>query len=374
MSLRKYKWLMKQQRYSILLVVTTTFIMYTFLWKFTVNSGVHDNSIYGQLKVSGNSTHRHVIPLTTQTVTKKHKEKGMCDQWFEDSFEKNLEHIARYPRGLADKYMYTIAENRSAPKTVFKTFPVVVTAADSGFYGISQGLIKSVYEKLLPKYKNIKIVYYDMGLNPNQRKQLETHCKICEVRSFPFEKFPAHFKRLTTYAWKPIIIMTLLMEYGWVWWADSSVRYVTSDVDRALTYSKDNSILFFTYGVVFSVAQHTDIQTMEYLKEDRCKFRHFGEVEATFVLFHFDDVTHTIVDTWAACAVNKNCIAPQGTNRKLSCRISNKSDGRCHRFDQAVLSILLRRLYHAKNDYPLVSTPFHIHEIKRGNAISYFPE
>ncbi|XP_060607945.1 uncharacterized protein LOC132760071 [Ruditapes philippinarum] len=270
--------------------------------------------------------------------------------------------------------MYIIAENRSEPKTMSETFPVVATAASSGFYRISQGLIKSVYEILLPKYKNIKIVYYDMGLNDNQKVQLETHCKICEVRSFPFAKFPGHFKRLKTYAWKPIIVKTLLMEYGWVWWADSSVRYVTSDVDRALTYSKNNSVLFFTYGVVFSVAQHTDVQTMEYLKEDRCKFRHFGEVEATFVLFHFDDVTHTVVDVWAACALNENCIAPEGTHLKLSCRISKTSDGRCHRFDQAVLSILLRRLYHEKNDYPLVSTPFHIHEIKRGNAISYFPK
>ena len=169
-------------------------------------------------------------------------------------------------------------------------------------------------------------------------------------------------------------LQTLLMEFGWVWWADSSVRFVTNDLDRGLKYSKDNSILFFTYGVVFSVAQHTDVQTMKYLQEDRCKFRHFGEVEATFVLFHFDDVTNILVDTWAACALNKNCMAPEGTDRKLACSIRDKADGRCHRFDQAVLSILLRRLYHEINDYPLVSTPFHIHEIKRGNAISFFPE
>jgi hypothetical protein len=96
--------------------------------------------------------------------------------------KKNLEHIARYPRGLADKYMYIIAENRSEPKTMSETFPVVATAASSGFYGISQGLIKSVYEILLPKYKNIKIVYYDMGLNDNQKVQV----RICSSFIFFF--------------------------------------------------------------------------------------------------------------------------------------------------------------------------------------------
>lgn len=164
------------------------------------------------------------------------------------------------------------------------------------------------------------------------------------------------------------------MEFGWVWWMDSSVRFITSDLDLALNYSRDNSVLFFTYGVVFAVAQHTSVQTMQYLGEDRCKFRHFGEVEATFVLFHFDRVTDIVIDRWASCALNEDCIAPAGTEHKLTCNTNNKKDGRCHRFDQAVLSILLRRLYHEKNNYPLVTNPFHIHTIRRGQFVSYFPE
>lgn len=162
------------------------------------------------------------------------------------------------------------------------------------------------------------------------------------------------------------------MEYGWVWWMDSSVRFRTDDLDRAINYSKENSFLFFTYSVAFAVAQHTDIQTMDYLREDRCKFRHFGEIEATFVLFHFDDVTKTLVDAWAACALTEACMCPPGTAGKLGCNVHNKVDGRCHRFDQAVLSVLLRRLYHKQNDYPLVDEPFTIHHIKRGNSVKFF--
>ena len=155
---------------------------------------------------------------------------------------------------------------------------------------------------------------------------------------------------------------------------DSSVRFTTSDLDEAINYSIKHHVLFFTYDPILSVAYHTDAQTFKYLGEDPCKFRRFGEIEATFVLFHFDNVTSALVEAWCACALSEKCIAPPGSSSKLFCAMNVKQDGRCHRFDQAVLSILLRRLYHDQNDYPLVTTPFKIHEIKRGDRENYFQE
>lgn len=163
------------------------------------------------------------------------------------------------------------------------------------------------------------------------------------------------------------------MEFGFVWWADASVRFISSDLEGALDYSRKNSFLIFTYAPVLSVAFHTDPQTMQYLGEDPCKYRHFGENEATFVLFHYDDVSRVLVGAWAACALNEACMCPPDTAGKLHCSAGIEADGRCHRFDQAVLSILFRRLYHDQNDYPLVSVPFNIHQVKRGNRVHYFP-
>lgn len=165
----------------------------------------------------------------------------------------------------------------------------------------------------------------------------------------------------------------LLMEFGFVWWADSSVRFITDGLDRALDYSRDNSFLIFTYAPILAVAFQTDPQTMQYFGEDPCKYRHFGENEATFVLFHYDEISRALVNAWAACALNEECMCPKGTESKLGCNARREVDGRCHRFDQAVLSILFRRLYHDINDYPLVNVPFKIHIIKRGNSIRYFP-
>ena len=107
---------------------------------------------------------------------------------------------------------------------------------------------------------------------------------------------------------------------------------------------------------------------MRYLGEDYCKFRQFGEVEAGFVLYHLDDVTQTLVEAWSACAMIEECMAPR--TARLSCQ-QNTIDGFCHRFDQSVLSILLRRLFHHKNDYPEVDQPIRIHVVQRGQSVAF---
>ncbi|KAH3746859.1 hypothetical protein DPMN_181276 [Dreissena polymorpha] len=152
---------------------------------------------------------------------------------------------------------------------------------------------------------------------------------------------------------------------------DSSARITSGDLDQALKYSRKHSVLHFTYGPSLSIARHTDARTMQYLGEDVCKFRHFGEIEAGFVLYYFDDVTKTVVDVWGACALDRNCIAPP--RAKYYCNPMVNTDGQCHRFDQSVLSIILRRLFHKCNDNPIIEHPMGIHEIRRGERVSFFP-
>ena len=162
------------------------------------------------------------------------------------------------------------------------------------------------------------------------------------------------------------------MEYGFVWWADGSVRFTTGNLDDALEYSRKNSILAFTYGPELAIAAHTDTRTMKYLGEDPCKFRYFGENEAGFLLFHYDEISRNLLNAWVACALNEQCMCPDGTEYKRMCRREIK-DGICHRYDQSVFSILFRRLYHEQNDYPLVKTPLNIHEVRRKNSLKHFP-
>ena len=164
----------------------------------------------------------------------------------------------------------------------------------------------------------------------------------------------------------------MLMEFGFVWWADTSVRFLTGDLDDALEYSRQYSILSFTYSAKLAIAYHTSKLTMKYLGEDPCKYRYFGENEAGFLLFHYDEISRVLVNTWAACALTKQCMCPFGTEQMKRCSNVAK-DAVCHRFDQSIFSILFRRLYHEQNDYPIVEVPLDIHEINRHSPLRHFP-
>ena len=95
-----------------------------------------------------------------------------CSSWFHDSFEDNLNIIRNYPRGNADEYLWKIGGDRTNPNATLTSFPVIATAANSAFYGVTQGLLKSIHEILVPKYGEIKIIYYDLGLQEDQYNQV----------------------------------------------------------------------------------------------------------------------------------------------------------------------------------------------------------
>ncbi|XP_053400744.1 uncharacterized protein LOC123557931 [Mercenaria mercenaria] len=278
-----------------------------------------------------------------------------CNETFNKTLKENLDVIKNYPRGNAAEYLLKLGVDKTGPDKL-RTFPVFATALTS-----------------IQVWKSVHILclFWACSL---QYSKVKKNCR-CEIRRFPFEKFPPHVFELKTYAFKPIIVQMLLMEFGFVWWMDSSLRFMTSNIDPALDYAKK-------YGILHTVStdnrnscgmtKHTDTRTFEFLHEDRCKFRPFGEIWATTAMFHFDRVSRVAVEAWATCALNKNCIAPTGSDKKLTCDYKKDYDGRCHRFDQSVLGIITRRIFHEQNRYPLDYSLNDIYKIHRGNFVPYF--
>ena len=160
-----------------------------------------------------------------------------------------------------------------------------------------------------------------------------------------------------------------------MWWVDSSVRFVSNDLEKPLRYLEDNGALFFTYDPVLNVALHTHRDTFSYFEEDPCPYMYFGEIEAGNVAFINNDVGRLILDRWVSCALDASCITPKGASK--ACKpvkaMSEKNIAACHRYDQSVISVILRRLYHEQNDYPLVDKPFRIIKVIRGQVVNYFP-
>ncbi|KAL4230316.1 hypothetical protein ACF0H5_010699 [Mactra antiquata] len=297
-----------------------------------------------------------------------------CDETFKPTLSENLEVIKNYPKGIAENYLGKIGGNKTKPDKM-ATFPVFVTAMDYAYYPFCQGMFKTVHYVLnTTKYRGQgKIIVYDLGLTKRQLRMLYKYCR-CEIRKFPFDEFPPHVRDLKTYAFKPIIVLKTFMEFGFVWWLDISIKILTPSLDPALEYAKANSALVFVtpkQADKTSIAQQTDVQTFYYLREDSCKYKYYGEIDASMLLFHFDNISQAMVKAWATCALNEGCIAPVGKER-LYCDFFDMSVGRCHRFDQSALGIIYRRLHHEQNLYPLNQTLRKIYFVGRREFFDYF--
>ena len=164
----------------------------------------------------------------------------------------------------------------------------------------------------------------------------------------------------------------MFQEFGHVWWADASVRFTTNDLDGPVQYLKQTGSLFFTYDKTLSVAKHTVLQTFNYFEEHPCPYNEFGEIEAGNIAFYDKHVSRIILRNWVSCALIQDCIAPPGSH--TGCSRVSQTVGSCHRYDQSILSIILRRLYHDQNDYPLVEKPFKIVKVMRGSRVNYLPK
>ena len=149
------------------------------------------------------------------------------------------------------------------------------------------------------------------------------------------------------------------------------MRFVTNNLTGPLEYIKNTGSLFFTYDKILSTAKHTRIGTFNYFKEHPCPYGEFGEIEAGNVAFYENDLSRAIIRNWVSCALIENCQAPPG--HQLSCQTYTTQVGQCHRYDQSVLGIMMRRLYHEQNDYPLTETPWRIIKVMRSQRVQYLP-
>ena len=229
-----------------------------------------------------------------------------------------------------------------------------------------------MHEVLLPKYPELKFIYYSLGLHVDQVERLRRHCR-CEVRDFEaIEGLPPHARKYGIYAFKPIIVAKVFQEYGNVFWVDTSVRFLSNGLEEPMQYLKNTSLLYFTYDANMTIGQHTMIKTFNYFKEHPCPYGSFGETESGNTGFYDSHVSRVIVKKWLSCALIEECIAPRGHTKRCTNHKSTVT-GSCHRYDQSALGIMLRRLYHDRNDYPNVRKPFKFLTVMREHRINYLP-
>ena len=143
----------------------------------------------------------------------------------------------------------------------------------------------------------------------------------------------------------------MLQTYRFVMWMDTCVRFNTPDLDPLFTQAKQHGVMSMHGRNLLPTHLHED--TFKFLKEPPCLYRNFSEFYGGFLLFHSDNelAYNYIFTPWLKCALIEGCMKTRHpTNGKLLyCPKTQAKYHSCHRYDQAVLSLLIYRLY--QNSY-----------------------
>lgn len=230
-----------------------------------------------------------------------------------------------------DKYVPTIDElyNRLT----------LVTAWSQNHFREGLGFIGTAQQYMPEK----KIIVYDLGLNNKSLQEVKSMCNV-EVRRFPFEKYPEHYKNLKKFAFKPTIINLVLHEFGVIYYGDASIRFLRSVKELIPDALKHHG--FLPHIRCFNPkiprgkpkgCKHDHTLTVKevypILEVSERVYYNAGftapAISGGIMLIVNNSVLYTkIMIPWLECALNEACIAPEGAD------LGN------HRFDQSALTLL----------------------------------
>ena len=138
----------------------------------------------------------------------------------------------------------------------------------------------------------------------------------------------------------------MLQNYRFVIWLDTSVILETADLDPFFIRAKHQGVM--SRCDTHLLAAHTHEDTFRFLQEPPCLYRKYKEFIGRLLIFHSDNklVNDYVIQPWVKCALSEECMKTKhSTGGKLLRCPSHKIYHSCHRYDQAVLSMLIYRLF-----------------------------
>lgn len=205
---------------------------------------------------------------------------------------------------------------------------VLVTGSSSSHFKSLHQFLESIHIF----EPNTKTVVYDLGLKDIERDTLLSDFKNIDLRKFDFEKYPDHVNIHVNdgeYAWKPIIIDTVLNEFKCsICWLDAGNVLI----EKLETLRK--LIEYFGFYSPYSkgiIKDWTHQNSLKHLQVDNnTELLQQTNLNGACISADYNNLTiRKIITEWKDCALDKNCIAPKGATKKN------------HRYDQAILSTLI---------------------------------
>ena len=231
---------------------------------------------------------------------------------------------------------------------------VFVNAMSSNHFTESRNMVGSILQQM----PGAHIIIYDLGLLSEQVAEIGTMCGV-ELRAFNFNAYPAHVtsKNLLNYAWKPLIIKEISLEYEIVVWVDTSVRFKASLKLHIFPYFLSTNFTYVGPPLLrLSHVQFAHDGIIAYFNLSREELKGLPIIEANFGVFWMTNPVTKLLDDWVDCAMNKECIEPKGALRwgidrtRGNCRhrLLNVPDPAyidCFLFDQTALDLILYKYY-----------------------------
>ncbi|XP_046564324.1 uncharacterized protein LOC124273154 isoform X1 [Haliotis rubra] len=245
-----------------------------------------------------------------------------------------------------------------------------ITAGSSDHFLESQALIKNLHLTVFPRLHNYTFIYYDIGLEEDEREQLQRLC-MCEVRKYPFEKLPTRLRFIRGFTWKPIIINAHLPTTDYIVWVDSSVRFRTGQLTPMFEDARARGLAFSPVGK-YALAEHTSKDMFQYFSDSACHFSQYNEAEAGFQILHNDPfIRNFLVKVWTACALDPLCMATDQSEPQFHCNNKIRQYSKCHRFDQSAYSLILAKLFRQNiMSFYIPKGKYHI--LRRHQTDNYF--
>jgi hypothetical protein len=226
---------------------------------------------------------------------------------------------------------------------------IVVTAASSNHFGPLQYLLGSL------RALGARVECYDIGLTPAEARAIPQWNGLL-YHKFDVAAYPSHMNvaiNAGEYAWKPVIVASVVDRVraaghtSDVLWADAGTYFQTLDCIADRIRESRGLWVRRSSG---TMRQWTHPLMFDYLRADPAAYADRPNADATLIGLATgsapadarDALYRDVVQPWKACAMTKDCIAPDGSSR------------RNHRQDQAVLSYLVHRA-----GYPFARDTWH---------------
>lgn len=233
-----------------------------------------------------------------------------------------------------------------------RKFPYTILTAASGNHLCSvESFLYHLHDlrQKIPQEEFPRIVVYNIGMNRTHLpilNQLQANGIIDENIIFDFNKYPDFWDvsiNAGEYGWKTGIIEEARQKYGGVLlWLDSGDSPSKDFLRSIVHFIKLNGFWSPRSSATMETWTHPGLY--EYFGAEKKDYNDYLNCNGAIIGFDTNNATvvNNIMVPWYNCGLDKNCIAPEGSNR------SN------HRQDQAALTFLAYRSGHECYGPPII--------------------